>query len=259
MMRLQRAARLALLPEDTRSRHVVAARLLEAPGRVLDVGGVRGVLALFLPESSVTTANVERPTDVLLDGARLPFCDASFDAVTSLDVLEHVSPDARSSHVAELARVAATAVVLSCPLGTEEHVRAEQDLARWYRGVTGRSHRFLDEHLANGLPNERELLHLADETGMAAELLYAGDFRLSNEVFQLGVRARHERRPDLVVRYLRARRARSREAELGRTPSRWTNRAFLVMKRAFGGTTDVKVKPCVAPGTPAPAGTLRRT
>jgi hypothetical protein len=235
MTRLERAMRIALLPEDTLSRHRAVARILGTPERVLDVGGVRGLLALFLPGSSVITVNVERPADVLYDGARLPFADLSFDSVTSLDVLEHVLPGARPAHVAELARVAATTVVLSCPLGTDEHVTAEQDLVHWYREVTGRSHRFLDEHLANGLPSERELLDLANGTGMAAELLYAGDFRLSNEVFQLAVRARHERRPDLVVRYLRARRARSREAEVGRTPSRWTNRAFLVMKRAFGG------------------------
>jgi hypothetical protein len=258
MTRLERAVRSALLPEDTWSRHDAAARILGTPERVLDVGGVRCLLALFLPGSSVTTVNVERPADVLFDGARLPFSDLSFDSVTSLDVLEHVPPGARQAHVAELARVAATTVVLSCPLGTDEHVTAEQDLARWYREATGRSHRFLDAHLANGLPTERELRDLANGTGLTVELVYAGDFRLSNEVFRLGVRARHERRPDLVLRYLRARRARSREAALSSTPARWSNRAFLVMKRA-SGVERCEAQPSAKPVTPAAAGTLPRT
>jgi hypothetical protein len=232
MTRLERAVRSALLPEDTWSRHDAAARILGTPERVLDVGGVRCLLALFLPGSSVTTVNVERPADVLFDGARLPFSDLSFDSVTSLDVLEHVPPGARQAHVAELARVAATTVVLSCPVGTDEHVTAEQDLARWYREATGRSHRFLDEHLANGLPTERELRDLANGTGLTVELVYAGD--------------------------LRARRARSREAALSSTPARWSNRAFLVMKRA-SGVERCEAQPSAKPVTPAAAGTLPRT
>jgi hypothetical protein len=258
MTRLERAVRIALLPEDTWSRHHAAARILGTPERVLDVGGVRGLLALFLPGSSVTTVNVERPADVLFEGARLPFSDLSFDSVTSLDVLEHVPPGARPAHVAELARVAATTIVLSCPLGTDEHMSAEHDLVRWYREATGQSHRFLDEHLANGLPNERELRDLANETGLTVEFLFGGDFRLSNEVFRLGVRARHERRPDLVLRYLRARRARSREAALSSTPARWTNRAFIVMKRAAGADRR-EGQASAKRVAPAAAGTLPRT
>jgi hypothetical protein len=228
---LERRIRRALLPADTWSRHRAAVRFLGRSAHVLDVGGVRGLLALFLPQASVIAANVERPADVLYDGVRLPFRDASFAAVTSLDVLEHLPRKARGPHVAELARVAAGTIVICAPLGTVEHDAAEADLAVWYRATTGVAHRFLEEHLAHGLPTVSELHDLAASTGLSFELAYQGDFRVTNELFRLAVAARAERRPDLVLRYLRARNAR-RDGDLFGSAGRWTNRAFVVLESA---------------------------
>jgi cyclopropane fatty-acyl-phospholipid synthase-like methyltransferase len=196
----------------------------------LDTGGVRGLLDLFLPKTRVVTANVEPPADVLFDGKRLPFPDSSFEAVTSLDVLEHLPPETRADHLAELSRVAANTVVVSFPLGTDEHREAEQSLARWYEDVAGTPHRFLEEHLSNGLPTEPELHRLAEEAGLSSEFIYQGDFRRTNEVFRLSVRARHERRPDLVLRYAAVRLAPARDEDLRTKPTPWTNRAFVVAR-----------------------------
>lgn len=195
---------------------------------MLDVGGVHGLLALFLPEARVTTVNVERPADVLYEGDRLPFGRSSFDAVTSLDVLEHVAPSERVSHLVELARVASRTVVVSCPLGTREHRSAELELARWYWATTGEEHRFLGEHLAHGLPTETHLRSLAEQAGLDARLFFHGDFRSTNRTFELATRARRERRPDLLARYLRARFLDRRVGELTALPTPWTNRVFLV-------------------------------
>ena len=222
--------RRGLLPDDTWSRHHAAARLLGSPVSILDSGGVPGVLALFLPETLVVTANVEPPADVLFDGHRLPFPDSSFRAVTSLDVLEHIPPAARADHFAELSRVAATTVVVSFPLGTDEHREAEQSLARWYADVTGTRHRFLEEHLSNGLPTESEMHRLAEEAGLRCEFVYQGDFRRTNDLFRLSVQARHERRPDLALRYAAIRMAPVRDDDLRNEPTPWTNRAFVVAR-----------------------------
>ncbi len=224
--------RRALLPDDTWSRHHTAARLLGSPASVLDSGGVQGLLALFLPKTRVITANVEPPADVLFDGERLQFPDSSFEAVTSLDVLEHLPPGARADHLAELSRVAANTVVVSFPLGTDEHREAEQSLARWYEDVTGTRHRFLEEHLSNGLPTECEMRRLVEEAGLPGEFIYQGDFRRTNDVFRLSVRARHERRPDLVLRYAAIRLAPARDDDLHARPTAWTNRMFLVARMA---------------------------
>src|SRR4051794_6874493 len=151
------AARFMIRPPDTRERHLVAARELGAARTVLDVGGRPGVLTRFLHGAEVTTANVDPPADVLFDGERLPFEGSSFDAATSLDVLEHLPRELWRTHLNEVLRVARARVVVCCPLGTEAHVRAERELAEWYRSLTGDSHRFLREH---ELPSEDELRSL---------------------------------------------------------------------------------------------------
>ena len=153
-------ARLLMHP-DTWERHAIVARLVGGTQEILDVGGVRGQLAAFVTRARVVTINVEPPADIVFDGRSFPFADSSFDAVVSLDVLEHLPQGQRRAHVLELARVARRRVVVCCPLGTLDHVSAERDLARWYRDTTGRSHRFLAEHLERGLPTADDLRLLA--------------------------------------------------------------------------------------------------
>lgn len=87
----------------------------DVEGRVLDIGaadrwiepllrpGTRYV-ALDYPDTALALYGA-RP-DVLADAAHLPFADGSFDAVTCLEVLEHV-PDP-SAVLSEIARVLRT-------------------------------------------------------------------------------------------------------------------------------------------------------
>lgn len=86
-------------------------------GRILDVGGGTGVIAQavseLFPVSSVTCVDVEDRylpglsvrTEVF-DGRRLPFDDASFDAVLFNNVLHHVEPGDRLPLLKECRRVA---------------------------------------------------------------------------------------------------------------------------------------------------------
>ena len=108
---------------------------------------------------------------------------------------------------------------------------AEEELAEWYRETTGVEHRFLVEHLTNGLPTEAELRTLTESLGLSAELEFHGDFRVANEAFRLGVRARHERRPAVGFHYLAVRvKLRRPDTDLKRTPQPWTNRVFVVVR-----------------------------
>jgi len=203
------------------------ARSLCETEAVLDVGGRPGELQAFLPRTRVFAANVDRPADVLFDGHELPFHDRAFEAVTSLDVLEHIPPADRRRHFEELARLAAARVVLCTPLGTPEHVEVERALDAWYAEQTGRRHPFLEEHLEHGLPREDELRQLVDGLGFRFELLFHGDVRQLDAIFRTQVLARRGR-PRALVSYLLSRFAARASLELSPTSNPWTNRVFVL-------------------------------
>lgn len=204
---------------DTVERHLVAASLLGGAQTVLDVGGTPGALAAALPGAHVTTLNRSPGADVVGDAAELPFPNDSFDAATSLDVLEHLPREQWQAHVDELKRVARRVAVLCCPLGGAEHERIEAGLDAWLR-QKGLQHEFLSEHVHGGLPSEHELRELSPTA-----MLFHGDVNVAAARFRaralarrgavLGVLADAIRQPDVATQ---------QEA----TPA--TNRAFLVWR-----------------------------
>ena len=222
--------RLSMAP-DTWSRHLIVSRIVGEPKSLLDVGGVAGELALFMPRTRIVTANVEEGADVIFDGVTLPFEDDSFEAAASLDVLEHVPRDQRGVHVNDVVRVAESRVVICCPLGSDAHDAAERELADWHESLTGARHRFLDEHLERGLPREDELRALAAAAPMRFELRFHGDFEEANELFRLSTLAKARKRPGDIARYVRARLGRRREGRLTELPGPRANRAFLIGMR----------------------------
>lgn len=132
-----RAARATSDWIDLQLAHVVDSLARVAPrtrGRLLDVGcGDKPYEHLFRPyvreyigveheaTFSETDARSRGKADVLYDGARLPFPDASFDVVMSVQVLEHTPrPEAL---VAEMARVLAPdgLLILSAPFSFRLH------------------------------------------------------------------------------------------------------------------------------------------
>jgi hypothetical protein len=208
----------------------MVARLLGPDAsRVLDAGGVPGRLAAHLPDVEVITANPTPPADVVYDGARLPFADGAFDAVTSLDVLEHIPRAERPPHVVEVLRVARARAVLCCPLGSPEHVAAEHEMAEWYAELAGERHPFLDEHVASGLPTEADLHELV--AGHDALLRFHGDFRDTMAVFRAEALAAFRGRPSDRARFAWRRLTAPRDLELQDHAGPYANRAFVVVSR----------------------------
>jgi Methyltransferase domain len=226
---LKRHLKRWLLPADTWERHFFVARFAAGAKTVLDVGGIAEQLASFMPDAEVTALNVgDERADVHFDGLRIPYPDASFEVVVSLDVLEHIDRQSRAVHLTELARVAAHRIVLCCPLGTPEHVEAERELAAWYRETTGSPHRFLEEHIERGLPTETEIEELASSAGLDARLYFHGDFRRANHLFQLSTRLRQRPTPRSLAAYAAARLDLRRDRELAPASGPCTNRVFVV-------------------------------
>lgn len=224
------------LPPDTFERHSVVAERSGRPASLLDVGGNRGELAMFMPGTEVVTINMHgEDADHHFDGDRLPFADDSFDVAVSVDVLEHIPAGQRRRHVEELARVARDRVVLCCPLGTLEHTAAEGELLRWFTDLTGAEHRFLAEHIERGLPTESELRGLLD-CGRDGSILFHGDFRRANDAFRLSSELRQDPSPGKAVRYARRRFDPRRDLDLSATSAPYSNRAFLIFDVEDQGT-----------------------
>ncbi len=216
------------MPPDTFERHTLIGRLAGSPASVLDVGGIRGELGLFLPDSAITRINMAgEDADAHFDGDRLPFGDRSFDAAVSLDVLEHIPAAARARHITELVRVARRCVIVCCPLGSPGHIAAEAELATEYAETTGERHRYLDEHLETGLPSEEELRSLAEGSGRAWRLRFHGDFRRANLAFRTSTRLKARPGPGSALAYARLRLDPRRSLVLEDASRPESNRAYL--------------------------------
>jgi SAM-dependent methyltransferase len=213
---------------DTWERHLIVANLVGAPADLVDVGGLPGQLASFLPHTRVLAVNVDEPADMLVPMDQLPFEDRAFETATSLDVLEHIPGDDRARFVRELLRVTRRRAVLCCPLGSPEHRAAEEEIQAWYRSVAGDGHPWLTDHLSKGLPTLEELQQAFGEHGGPVRFLFHGDFRDVNEQFRRLVLARHRRRPADLARYARFRLSYRPRIELTDVPSAFSNRVFVV-------------------------------
>jgi diadenosine tetraphosphatase ApaH/serine/threonine PP2A family protein phosphatase len=217
---------------DTWERHLIVADLVGSPVDLVDVGGLPGQLSAFLPSTRVLAVNVSEPADMVVAPEELPFRDATFEASTSLDVLEHVDPSRRAGFISELVRVARRRSVLCCPLGTPEHVAAERKIHEWYRRTAGDDHPWLVEHLANGLPTLDELRAAYAATGARVRFHFHGDVREVNDQFRRIVLARHRRRPADVAGYAAFRLGYRPDTLLSDEPTPWSNRVFAVAEPA---------------------------
>jgi len=99
---------------------------------------------------------------VLASAPELPFRNASFDAVVSMDMLEHVPPSMRFAALRELFRVSREAIVIGFPYG---EASAEYDrralIEERGRGIAPP---WREEHVRNGQPGQEvhdQILDLA--------------------------------------------------------------------------------------------------
>ena len=133
-----------------------------ATSSVLDVGCGSVGLSCVLPETRFAGQDLAFDTPVAqemfavrTEPGRFPWTDRAFDTVVSLDVLEHVPDNRRSSFVAECARVATRRVLLSCP--TDIGVDADAFFLEMYRSNDEEPPPWLYEHIELGLPSLAEL------------------------------------------------------------------------------------------------------
>lgn len=131
---------------------------------ILEVGsGPTGITA-YLNRSSIVALDPdfsESPSDklraVIGDVSHLPFPDKQFDLIVSVDMLEHVAPEARARCISEMIRVARHHVYLAVPTGRLAEV-LDAKLDRYYLSRKGERYPFLTEHVEHGLPTKHQII-----------------------------------------------------------------------------------------------------
>jgi hypothetical protein len=167
-----------MMPYDIYERHHVVGKLLRERGvrTVLDVGGNLGVFKQFV-QAEVLTLNVGENADLYYDGHAIPFEADHFDAVTSLDTLEHIPAVDRPGFLQECLRVTKRYLVVAAPFGSDGHRVYEQKLDTLYTRTFGTIHTYLNEHVRYGIPNHQDIHDLLAPLPIKNVMLYyAGNF-----------------------------------------------------------------------------------
>ena len=140
------------------------------PARVLDIGsGDTDFLSRFLPpdrfdiyylDQGMSPARAADPHFLQGDACALPFPDGAFEIVCSVDLMEHLPPEARVKAAEEMKRVATGPIVVACPTADDavEHYEALTNAA--YRAAFGKDNKWLLEHLGLPLPTIAELVQM---------------------------------------------------------------------------------------------------
>lgn len=157
---------------DTALRYSAVLRLLRdrwSPShQVLEVGSGSGGVTEFLmhPVTGVDPAferTAARSTNWLTpvtgSAEALPFEDDSFDVVLSVDVVEHLAPEARQPALREMVRVLRPSgrLIVTFPSGPTAK-RLDTALNRAYRKRLGVDHPWAIEHLQHGVPDGQEVV-----------------------------------------------------------------------------------------------------
>lgn len=163
------------IPFDHYQRYGAATHLLQAldlpAPRVLEVGANRQrLLGQFLPQATFLYTDLHAEGDekdfVVADATALPFPEQGFDAVVSLDVLEHIPAPLRAKAATEMARVAGRAVIVGFPPDQPWVRDAELDAnGRWHE-LFGEDYVWLQEHKEFGLVDTAEIVAAFESAGM---------------------------------------------------------------------------------------------
>ena len=146
------------------SRYLIMANILSMLGnpkdmKILDVGGKKGLLRKF-PGFTPTIIDIEdsdEPDFVKGSALSMPFKDGQFDYSISCDVLEHIPHADREKFVNEKLRVSNKGIIICAPFNSGTNELLETEMNNYYHQLTGLQHRWLREHIDNGLPSEQEV------------------------------------------------------------------------------------------------------
>lgn len=138
----------------------------DEPFNILEVGAnEHRNLEKFLPHDKITYLDIHLdeefrndPQYILGDATQMTFKDNSYDLIIALDVYEHIPNERRKLFLSELNRVAKKGFLLMAPFNTLGVASAERKANAFFKGLTGKDHPWLVEHIQNGLPSWKETI-----------------------------------------------------------------------------------------------------
>ncbi len=140
---------------------VVAALRSAGASKVLEVGSGDLGLTPYSQDFELTGLDTGFEQDnplmeqVVGSAVRLPFDDRTFDAVISVDSLEHIPADSRENAITEILRTSLRQAVIAVPSGAAAEAQ-DRELSERYRQVRGEDYPFFQDHIDNGLPDPEE-------------------------------------------------------------------------------------------------------
>jgi GT2 family glycosyltransferase len=184
------SADLASIDFDRTSRHRLLAdvvgEILPAGSTILDIGGSEGLTARFLPDQHVVALDLRDAPELAVRGSatNLPFRDRAFDAVTGLDLLEHIPVAVRPGVLRESARVSRELVVFAGPYEDDGVAEVEEHVQRFFVGLFGQPNEWLEEHAQFGRPNFDSCADVLSAQGLTTSWFGSNPLRLWSRVQQ---------------------------------------------------------------------------
>lgn len=122
-------------------------------------------LEKVLPNDEIQYSDIELPDEikkdksfVQLDGCNMSgVLDGQYDIVIALDVLEHIPYEQRKKFMIEVNRVAKHMAIVCFPYKSIHNESAEKRVNGYHKMIYGNDHKWLLEHIQNGLPQVSEV------------------------------------------------------------------------------------------------------
>ena len=185
-----------------RHRYHLALSKLSAPVHsIADIGGYRsrpGIVTQYGISAGYTAVNPStawygpEEIDVQCSGENVPLPDNSYDAVISVDTLEHIERKGRRQVISEMCRLSRNFVVVVVPFQGSSLEMEEEILLKVTRSGGIRDMPSLLEHTQFGLPELDELVEYADQFDLSIEpatprrLYWAGQLAMAINHVSLG-------------------------------------------------------------------------
>ncbi|OGM15534.1 hypothetical protein A2V56_00075 [Candidatus Woesebacteria bacterium RBG_19FT_COMBO_42_9] len=136
----------------------------ESEARILDVGsGEFGLATYTKGRFDITGTDIDFGKNrkknlkiVKASAENLPFKDSSFDAVVSVDMMEHLPQNIRQKAVSEMVRIAKSKVYILCPRGRFSKI-IDGLLSKYYQFTHKSELGYLSEHQKYELPSENSI------------------------------------------------------------------------------------------------------